>query len=78
VTINYLKAGLAALLVVAITVLLLFERLDSTAAAGMLGLIVGLATGNGITARHGDDPAPIIATNRRNRRATDRTVPEET
>jgi hypothetical protein len=41
-------------------------------------LIVGLATGNGITARHGDDPAPIIATNRRNRRATDRTVPEET
>jgi hypothetical protein len=77
-TVNYLKAGLAALLIVCLTILLLANRIDQTAAAGMLGLIVGLATGNGITVRtHGEDPDPIFMSKRRDRRATDRQLETE-
>lgn len=70
--VNQPKAVLAALLVVALTVLLAIRPEYADAAFGLMGLIVGYAIGNGIEARNGRDAPPLIGSGRRDRRRTDR------
>jgi len=72
--VNPLKAGLAGLAIICVTVLLALERIPSEAGFGLLGTLVGIALGNGIAVIEGVPVEPIIGTNRRDRRAGDEPV----
>ena len=58
--INYLKAGIAALGLVCITVLLACGAITSEAGIPILTMIIGYAIGNGIAARSGVPVEPLI------------------
>lgn len=65
------KAVIVLAALFSITLLLLFGRINSDAAVGLLGLIVGYGVGNGIAAKEGMDAPPVIRTSRRDRRRND-------
>jgi len=43
-----------------VTLLLLFDRLDSVAGAGVLGTALGYLAGNGVAAKQGDPIVPVF------------------
>lgn len=59
-SLNVSKATIALAALVALTVLMALERIDQSAGVGLLGLVVGYAVGNGITAKTGHGAEPII------------------
>lgn len=66
------KALIVLACLVCITLLMLFDRVDSEAGLGIIGLIVGYAIGNGIAARQGDSEIPIFSPKEPKRRTEDR------
>ena len=58
--INYFKAGIAALALVCLTVLLALSAVTSAAAMPIITLIVGYCVGNGIAARQDVPVEPIV------------------
>ena len=59
-TVNYLKVGLAALVVVCLTVMIVAKAVDSAAGLGIIGTIVGYISANGVNARNGRGSAPMF------------------
>ena len=45
---------------VLVTILLLFDRIDAVAGAGVLGTALGYLAGNGVAARQGDPIVPLF------------------
>jgi hypothetical protein len=45
---------------VLVTLLLLFDRIDAVAGAGILGTALGYLAGNGVAAKQGDPIVPIF------------------
>jgi hypothetical protein len=74
---NPIKALILIIVVIAVTVLMLFDKIDPTAGYGLLGTITGYAVGNGIAAEKGENVEPVFGSTRRNRRAQDRLPPPE-
>ncbi|MEQ1872965.1 MAG: hypothetical protein ABL953_04495 [Ilumatobacteraceae bacterium] len=58
--VNPTKAFIALVALICLTILLATHSIESEAAVGMMGMIVGYSVGNGIAARQGDDVTPII------------------
>lgn len=54
------KFYIVVLALIAVTVLMITNTIDSDAGLGLLGLIVGYGVGNGIAAKDGDPVEPII------------------
>jgi hypothetical protein len=59
-TINYLKAGVAALSLICITVLMVTNSVAHDAGFGLIGSIVGYAIGNGIATRQDVPVSPLF------------------
>lgn len=57
---NYLKAGIAALCVIAVTVLMAVKSIDSGAGMPIITLVVGYALGNGIATKQGIASQPLV------------------
>ncbi len=60
-TLNVSKAAIALAALASITVLLVVDAISRDAGLGLLGMIVGYATGNGIAAHQGISAPPIIS-----------------
>jgi hypothetical protein len=63
--INTYKAGLAALGLICVTLLMIFGAVTSGAGMPIITLIVGYAVGNGIASKQGQPVEPIIKPKRR-------------
>mgnify|MGYP007090092784 CR=1 FL=1 len=57
---NYFKALIALAGLIAVTVLMALESINSDAGMPIITMIVGYAIGNGITASQGKDAEPIV------------------
>jgi hypothetical protein len=63
-TVNPPKALIAMLSLVVIAALMIADAISTDAGTGLLGMIVGYATGNGLAARSGVPVEPIIGAKR--------------
>lgn len=71
------KALIVMVSLLCVTMLMLFDRVDSESGLAIIGLIVGYAIGNGIAAKQGDSVDPIFAPKDPHRRATDKETDNE-
>lgn len=59
-TVNYLKAGLAALCVISVVVLMAIGSITGESGLPIITLVVGYSIGNGVTSKAGNSSEPII------------------
>jgi len=57
---NPTKALILLVALICITLLMILKTIDSQAATGLLGMIVGYCIGNGIAAKNSDEVTPVF------------------
>ena len=57
---NYLKAGIAALCVISVTLLMAIKSIESAAGMPIIALVVGYALGNGVATKQGITSQPLM------------------
>jgi len=72
--INPAKLIVITTLILAASILLGIDKIDTAVWVAICGPFAGIAVGNGINAKRGDAPAPLIDTANRQRRALDAAV----